>query len=186
MKVYEVVPDTNTYRRFLPADPEVWKTDLLVMDCDRKASGWRPPAIYVPNPKLKRGNFTRLSSGAFVVDSVAFESLAAILERSGELLPLTHEGEMFYLVNVLECVNCLDHDATEWTVDKTTGERIGIERFKFMPARMGESTLFKLPENSRGRVLTVTGIKDPEDEFKFAVEQAGLTGLLFKELWSTE
>lgn len=40
------------------------------------------------------------------------------------------------------------------------------------------------PETAKGEVLTVSGLKDPEDEFKSIVEHNGLEGILFEELWS--
>jgi len=55
MKVYKLRLDSNNYQRFLLEDEGVWKTKRLIMDCTRKLPGWLPPAVYVPNPTLKKG-----------------------------------------------------------------------------------------------------------------------------------
>jgi hypothetical protein len=103
---------------------------------------------------------------------------------AGELLPLPHQSVLFQLINVLECVNCLDQQNTQWVFGKTTNARIRIKEYHFDARRFSESTLFKIPETAMGEVLTVTGLKDPDDEFKSVVEREGLKGILFEELWS--
>ena len=185
MKVFRVAFESNDFQSFLPSDSTVWETDLLKMDCRKKLSEWVPPSIYILNPMLERGNVFHFCSGAFVVDSLALEAVRTPLEVAGELLPLPHKGELFHLVNVLECVNCLDEDKTKWAYGKRTNARIGIDEYFFYADRFSESTLFKIPETALGEVLTVSGIKDPEDEFKSLVESAGLKGILFEELWSS-
>lgn len=185
MKVFRVRLDSNHFQSLLPVDPEVWRADLLKMDCKPKLPTWKPPACYVTNPKLKRGSFFHFASGSFVVDSQACKSLRTILEIAGELLPLPHGSDAFYLANVLECVNCLDEQNTKWVLGKTTNARIRIKEYHFHPGRFSESTLFKIPETALAEVLTVTGTKDPEDEFKSTVERQGLQGILFEEVWSS-
>jgi hypothetical protein len=119
------------------------------------------------------------------VDSPTCETLRTILEMAGEILPLPHQNEPFQLMNVLECVNCLDREQTKWAYGKRTNARIGIEEYRFHTNRFSESTLFKIPETAMAEILTVTGLKGPEDEFKSIVERQGLQGLLFEEVWSS-
>jgi hypothetical protein len=184
MKVFRIRLNSNVFQSFLPVDPGVWKTDLLKMDCQPKLPSWTPPAVYVQNPKLKKGSFSHLCSGAFVADLSVSEALRTVLEAAGELLPLPHQGTLFHLMNVLECVNCLDEHNTKWVLGKTTNAKIRISEYHFYPNRFSESTLFKIPETAMGEVLTVSGLKDPEDEFKSIVEHEGLEGIIFEELWS--
>jgi hypothetical protein len=73
LKVYKLRLDSNNYQRFLPKDEGIRKTKQLTMDCTRKLRGWIPPAVYVPNPKLKKGEFFHLFSGALVIDKNATE-----------------------------------------------------------------------------------------------------------------
>jgi hypothetical protein len=184
MKVFRIRLNSNDFQSFLPVDSKVWETDALKMDCKRMLAAWKPPAVYIYNPKLKQGSFLHLCSGAFVVDSFACEVLRTILEIAGEILPLPHQDSVFHLINVLECVNCLDQENTKWVFGKTTNAKIRIKEYHFHADRFSESTLFKIPETAMGEVLTVSGIKDPGDEFKSVVEREGLQGILFEEVWS--
>ena len=99
-------------------------------------------------------------------------------------MPLTHEGEQFFALNVTECINVLDNESTQWVYGQSTGARIRIEQYAFHADRLTETPLFKIPETSRSEILTVEGLKDPDDEFKSRVEKMGLTGLVFEEIWS--
>jgi hypothetical protein len=89
-------------------------------------------------------------------------------------------------MNVLECANCLDERSTQWKFDKETRVPIRILKYEFRSDRFPEPTFFKIPETAAGEILTVTGLKDAEDEFKPRVENLELKGLLFERLWSGE
>ncbi len=184
MEIFRIRLNSNEFQSFLPVDASIWQTDVLKMDCKSKLSTWKPPEVYIQNPKRERGNFFHLCSGAVVVDSATAERLRTVFEMTGELLPLACEGLAYYLLNVLECVNCLDQRETEWVLGKTTGSRVRIKEYHFHKSRLPESTLFKLPETAAAEILCVAGLKDPEDEFKAQVETVGLKGIRFEKLWS--
>jgi len=103
---------------------------------------------------------------------------------SGELLPLTYNKENFTVLNVTECVDALDDVNTKWVYGKGTRAKIKIAKHAFHQHRLPETPLFKIPQTSKSRILTVEGMKDPLDEFKPSVERFGLTGLIFKEICS--
>lgn len=184
MRIYRIRNDVKAYQSLVD-DDSVWKGDLLTFDCEPKSPTWRPPSVYIGNPKLRRGHFAYLCPGALVVDESARRQLADLLEMSGELLPLPHKAEVFHVLNVMECVNALDEDTTEWIYGSATGVRIDIRRYSFHARRFLEVPLFKIPETSAADILTIEGMKDPDDEFKGRVERLGLTGLCFEEIWSS-
>jgi hypothetical protein len=185
MKVYKLRLDSNNYQRFLLEDKGVWKTKRLTMDATRKLRDWIPPAVYVPNPTLKKGEFFHLCSGAFVTDGNATEKLREFLEMAGELLPIDYKNEPYSLLNVTECMDCLDHERTEWVLGKSTGTKIDIKRYAFRAERMPESSIFKIP-NRLADIYVAEGRFDPEDEFKSRVHKNNLKGLLFEEVWRDE
>jgi hypothetical protein len=184
MKVFKIRPASNVYQSALPSDIGVHKTELLRFDCDRRLENWVPPEIYIYNPKKKRGNFLQLTPGSFLVDEMAKELLLPILEMAGELLPIPHKDELFFALNVLECINCLNENNTKWIVGAESKKRIGIERYDFYRDRFSESSIFKIPEQSSAWLFAVSGLHDPENDFKLQVEAHGLTGLEFEEVWS--
>ncbi len=183
MKVYRIRNDVNRYQYFLPEHEEDWRK--FEQDCRPKAEFWDPPRVYVYKPKLKPGDFYQFSPMGLVTSPRATEVLRTQLEMAGELLPLPFEGQEFTLLNVLECINCLDQETTEWHYfpDGTRGR---IKRHAFHPERFSESVIFKIPETSKVDTLVVEGLHDHEEEFRYAVEQAGLKGLILEELWSYE
>jgi hypothetical protein len=105
---------------------------------------------------------------------------------AGELLPLPHEGREYTVLNVTECINCLDQDASQWSLNPSTGERVRLVRYAFHRDRFSESPIFKIPETCRAEVLVVEGLLDPEDEFRSVVRRAQLRGLIFEQLWEDD
>jgi hypothetical protein len=184
MKIYRLRLDTNSFQAFLVEDKEIWETDLLCMDTSSKRAIWRAPDVYILEPHLKRGNFFGLCPGAIVLDTLAVEKLRDAIEMSGELLPLEYCGERFYVLNVTSCFNILDDKNTEWVYGRSTGSKIRIKRYAFQRNRVTETPLFKIPETCKAEILTATGIRDSEDEFKSIVEREALMGLNFEEIWS--
>jgi hypothetical protein len=111
------------------------------------------------------------------------EKLRDLLEMAGELLPLQYKGDPYTLLNFTECMDCLDHKNTEWVLGKTTGAKINVKRYVFMPNRLPESSIFKIPERPSS-IFVAAGRFDPDDEFKHVVEKEKLEGLLFEEVSS--
>lgn len=183
MKVYRIQHDVNNFQYFLPEDPNIWQTDMLTMNCSSKIKKWVPPKVYSYKPHLKIGDFWNLGTGMLVTTAKATKILATFLEMSGELLPLPYQEEEFTILNITECINCLDHTNTKWVYGETTGAKIRIEEYAFHPDRFSESTIFKIPETCKTQILVIEGLKNPEDEFKHIVEETGLLGIDFEQIW---
>ena len=186
IRIFRIRLDSNAFQMLLPRDESIWGLPTLQMDCKPKAEHWKPLDVYVQNPRLRRGNFFHLCSGAFAADDATSNSLLDLLEMSGELLPIVGETESLFLFNCLECVNCLDSGRTGWVLGKKTSAKIRIERYQFIASRLSEAPLFKIPETAPAELLTITGLMDPQDEFKNRVESARLGGLVFEEIWAQD
>lgn len=185
MKVYRIEFDVNHYQYFLPENAEDWKR--LEMDCTPKVGVWEPPVVFILEPLHIRGDFYQFGGGFLIMSTRATEVLEGFLAMAGELLPLPQGGQEFTILNVLECINCLDHEATEWFVNEATGEKYRPKKYAFNPNHFTSSMLFKIPETCRAEILVVEGRGHClDEEFRYVVEQAGLKGLLFKEIWSDE
>ena len=123
MEIFRIRLNSNEFQSFLPVDASIWQTDVLKMDCKSKLSTWKPPEVYIQNPKRERGNFFHLCRARLLWIPRPRERLRTVFEMTGELLPLACEGLAYYLLNVLECVNCLDQRETERVLGKTTGRQ---------------------------------------------------------------
>ena len=182
MRIFQFDFDVDRYQMFYFDGPE----DVIWFNGDPMRDVWVPPKVHILEPRLKRGNFLFLQPGMMVVDERARTELAGFLEPSGELLPFDYKGERFWALNVTTCIDALDEDRTEWQIGQTTGARIGIERYAFHAHRLTGTPIFKIPETSRAYLYTMSGWKDPEDEFVFNVQKRGLKGLRFDEVWSDD
>ncbi len=181
MKIYQLEFDVNNYQSFAPDDRKIWETELLTFDCTSKGSSWKPPDIYVPHPVLTAPDFWALGPGAIIAGPAAFEKIDGLFVRSGEVLPLPFEGREYKLLNVTACVNCLDHDRCEWLMAE--GKRVVPTKYIFRGDRLQEYPIFKVPEDRLVDMFCPEWSVDPQDEFKAAVEELGLTGLIFKLVW---
>ena len=189
MTIYSVRNDVKTYRYVLPTDAETTRQEPLLFDCERLLEGWKPPEVFVCEPKLKRGNFMGVGMGGpFACDEQTryHDEMAQLLEMSGELLPLPLENNTWYIMNVLECINALDREHSEWHPSMQTMKIGGPKKCVFHANRVPETPLFKIPETSRGEILCAENAYDPAYEFKRMYEHLGLTGLRFEKLWSDE
>jgi len=181
IKVYRLKVDVNKYQYFLPEQEEY--EAKLWMDCISKADNWLPPPVFVYKPFHKKGDFYSFNSSALITSPKATQVLYPFLEVAGELLPLPYQGELFTLLNVTECIDCLHQQKTEWMQSKDTGDNLWIKKYVFHTNRFSESDIFKIPETCKSEILIVEGLKDPKDEFRYAVESAGLQGIVFEEIW---
>jgi hypothetical protein len=114
--------------------------------------------------------------------------LGRIIERAGEVLPATLEltGEELFIFNCTACYNCLDRIDTQMRTTPDGRVAIEIKKHAFHADRIGDSTLFKIPETHRVSLYTLTGRGDVGDEFHTLYQALGFTGLKFEQVWTDE
>lgn len=186
---YNVRADVDNFQYFLierdrPFDPD---DDPYNFEGTRKGPRWKPPRVRVEKPRMPEADFFSFGLGtsgpALAVRPEAFQralELRQRLERVAELLLLPYDGREFSVINPLEVVDALDPDATTWDTDPETGEpddEVVEPRFRVDRLR---GDLFQVPETLYSNLYTWerTG-----QELKPYVEDAGLTGLVFDELY---
>ena len=119
-----------------------------------------------------------LGVNVLVLHERAAGLLAPVLERHGELLPLSCPDAELWLFNVLSVVDALDEENSEM-VRFDDGDILDVERYGFRAEAAAGLALFKVPQLLRGPLFV-------SDEFVDAVEAAGLTGPEFTHLWSSD
>lgn len=180
MKVYRLRNDVNHYQYFLPE--EDYDPLSLLMDCSPRLETWVPPGVFIYEPLHKPGAMYNFGASAPIFSPHATEILRDFLEMAGELLPLPYEGEIYTLLNVTECINCLDQKRSEWHYN-SSGERFGgPKRYVFYPTRFSESLIFKIPETHRGEVLLLD--REDGEGFLDVVQAHGLEGFGLDLLWT--
>ena len=177
MKVFRIQFGINNYQYFL-ADDANDSVKLYMRDCQPLADSWVPPKVFVQYPRAKKSDFFQSNSSILIVNEKARDALNSHLAFAGELLPLPYNDEMYFILNVTECIDALDRERSEIQFGD-------VRRPVFRPDRFTESTLFKVPEDDL-RIYVREGESDFDMEFRQAVEAAGLQGLRFVEVWSDE
>src|SRR5262245_25302602 len=116
MKVFEI--STLNDIQLPEEDSAVFLRELHNFDCVRMIDRWNPPPFYVRNPKLEFTPFFCYDSVfGFYSEVLKDEIMEALLIKAGEWLPINVEGRPAYIVNVIECCNCLNVDGSKWFVD---------------------------------------------------------------------
>jgi hypothetical protein len=144
---------------------------------ERLGDRWEPPPVYSPEPRLKRPDIWWISVwDDFALSERAVEALGARL-WSVELLPLPYGDEVLQVVNVLDVIDCLDRERSEFA---PTG---AVERYSFVSHRVPESPLFKIPEDI---VIFMPEFDAIRPSLRRLVELHDLQGFRFDELWNDE
>lgn len=183
MKIYKIKADVNNYQWIVPSNKDDIR-EKLFFECQPKKANWQPLDMYVFNPKKKEGNFYSLGGiGALVFDEKALDAMLTIFEMAGEILPINVEGTALYILNVLDCVNCLDKEKSTWDYYED-GSRGRILSYAFHANRMTEGSIFKIPETCKTEVMIYSDIKDDEEDFMLLYKRYGLTGMIFEEIFS--
>jgi hypothetical protein len=124
-----------------------------------------------PPPYLRDGDFSEYH-GVLALSARAREALLPMIGDAAELLPLQCEEGDFYLLNVLQVLDCLDRersDITYWD----DGSIRSVRRFAFQASCLDDKHIFKLPLHNYSRIYV-------SQLFKDSVEQQALKGLRFE------
>jgi hypothetical protein len=187
MKIFNVETDINKYQLILPISDSVDIFEILAFSGLPKKEKWKPIKFYIDNPLKKQGDFYSLiNTAAFVCNQNAINKLGRFWDLGAELLPIyLEDGTELFIVNIIDCVNALATNDTEYDYyeDGTRSNR--ILKYSFHENRFHESSIFKIPETANIQILTYTGLKSLEDEFYTAYQQSALAGLIFEEIYSS-
>lgn len=138
---------------------------------------WSPPPLYADKPTLPRPDFVHFWDGLGpVLAATVPDDVQDLLAISGEALPVDVEGERLSYLHVTEVLNVLDRDASVW-------EGGAARVLEFHAHRFYEVPLFRIPENNSAQIFCLEGFG--EFELKTLVEERGLTGLRFVEVWNS-
>jgi hypothetical protein len=182
MKIFRIENDVDHYRYLLPEEQGCLA--FRELDGTPKAEAWSPPNVRICEPQLEIGNFYNFGNGFLIADLRATEALCTLFEMAGELLPLPFNGDLYTVLNVTECINCLDHEKTTWIMSPE-GRSEHIDLYMFKSYHLSESPIFKIPEESSSAIFVVEGLMEPAEEFREIVKRERLKGLVFHEVWSS-
>lgn len=129
--------------------------------------------------QLPPGDFPSLFADIPVLSERAVKVLRVLVEGNGELLPLECEDGNYFVLNVTRLIDALDERKSD-IVRFPDGKKIlDIKEFVFVPSKLRNVDIFKLPQQPLGQVFVT-------DRFVKAVRDAGLLGINFIWLWSSD
>ena len=134
---------------------------------------WDPTALRFP-----KGDYPALDANTPIFTRRAVTALADLLERNGELIPISVSGEEHYLFNVTRVIDALDESRSS-AVRFDDGRIIYVKVHYLFADRIRDAPIFKIPQTVDSDVFVT-------DEFVTRVESARLKGFLFPFLWSLD
>ncbi|BFM10649.1 hypothetical protein R50072_08020 [Simiduia litorea] len=102
----------------------------------------------------------------------AYDALASMLLPFGEFLPLSIEGEVWYVFNATTIYNTVDDSASQQHI--MDGVIMGVDELLFDESKLGPAPVFRTDFDDRMSVYCNQAFKD-------AVQAQGFEAVLFRE-----
>jgi hypothetical protein len=169
--IYEYVPDSDRFS----ALERHWSRDSVfnrLYEHRPLRAEWPRVEVQLDRSAPRDGDFPSLTLAAPVFSEHALGILRPLLGAKTEILPLICGSRNFYLINVLDVIDCLDHSRAVVDYDEDRSPH-HVVSYAFHEDSLSGRHLFKVPESQDLDVLI-------SERFKETVEQSKLKGLLFK------
>lgn len=108
----------------------------------------------------------------------ALDVLLPHIGSAVQVVPLTFDEGEYALLNIVNLLDALDFEKSEKTFYRADGTLKDIVSHAFRPEIVRDEWIFKIPQTTRRAFVT--------QRFVDLVQEAGLTGFDFEELWSDE
>lgn len=171
MTIYEYVPDSD---RFSSIERHWSRVSVFNRLYEHRPllGEWPRVEVQLDRAAPRDGDFPSLMLAAPVFSEHALDILRPLLGARTEVLPLICGSRSFYLINVLDVINCLDHSRAVVDYDED-GSSHHVVSYAFHEDSLSGRHVFKVPESQDLDVLV-------SERFKETVEQNKLKGLIFK------
>jgi len=177
VRVFEPIPDESSQLAH-PADPKDFETVIVSIDGTPRAPSWHPIDFVIvaadEGKRLREVDMPWLGSHALIVTRRALDALSSIVCGHAESLPLASQPPLWILnpTNVLDALDVANSDVVRFS----SGRIMRVRRYAFRDGLVGALPIFK-----------ITGLRASptfvSDAFVEEYRAAGLTGLVFKQVW---
>ncbi len=149
------------------------------------------PSFQLADPARQSKGFYRVGNGvlAFTKD-VYLGPLGESLSFAGHVheTTLNDTGEEIFLLNVTAVYNCIDQANTIFNgpqgQERGADHQMGIKDPAFFPNLIGDSSIFKIPQQVRSTIYVASRGHEDTDDFYYMYQQVGMTGLEFQQVWN--
>jgi len=145
-----------------------------------KAS-WRPAKLTRYQELPLGDHISKLSSDVVILRKSAVDKLKNILGNV-ELLPTVCDFGDYWMVNVLDILDCVDYEHSDYTTFSNNARLDGrtkimaFDQISFLPERVMGYHLFKTIDLPKSEIYV-------DNVFVKAVQDHSITGFLFQKVW---
>ena len=183
MKIWRIKQDTK-YESLNIVNRDIWKK-FRNFDARQYLNVWEKiyAKKHLPEENEEVGDVVGGICGAIALKDKALNFLKPILNDNVEFLPLEYEeDENLTIMNVLNLVDGLDYEKSEFNYFIYNPSKImNCKKYAFKPDVVKGHHIFKIPETFSIRVDIFIS-----DELKQKIENSGLKGFKFIEMWDSE
>jgi hypothetical protein len=183
MKIWKIEQDTNKYQSICLKDKSI--IPLTIAEQFRSGeelhSSWKPLEVewFIDEENRKKmlvGDFPILLGPVPPVFSKkAIDVLNKLISPHIEILGLQGITNEYYLINVMEVINCLDYENSLIRRFKSSGRIKGIDRYAFNENLLEGIHIFRIPETLLIEIFV-------SEQFRQLYEDNQLEGLLFSKI----
>ena len=175
IKVYELWMD-HTYRTYEPTPKDGYKSYMFdAVPVKERTFDKIYPSKYKDEIDKPIGDVFSVEISSFILNEKSYKVLYPYLKNHSQIFKIKSDNKIFYVVNVIDIIDCLNYDESELKYFSSSGRVMDVEKYVFKTEKLKNATIFKLPEFPKA-ISYVT------EEFKKAVEENNIKGFKFKEL----
>jgi len=174
MKIWHLGADSNNFDNLAPVDENDW--EKFNFDGTSIKCNWSKIKVKTLQ-EVQFSDFPSLIPGVPVFSKNALKCLGDLISESVEVLPLLHEKEEFYAINVIRVLDCVDYEKSEYKKFASSGRIMRFTKYEFYKERIINIPIFKIVDEPSKRPFV-------SDAFRNCVLENGLKGFEFKEVWS--
>ena len=175
IKVYELWMD-HTYRTYEPTPKDGYKSYMFdAVPVKERTFDKIYPSKYKDEIDKPIGDVFSVEISSFILNEKSYKVLYPYLKKHSQIFKIKSDNKIFYVVNVIDIIDCLNYDESELKYFSSSGRVMDVEKYVFKTEKLKNATIFKLPEFPKS-ISYVT------EEFKKAVEENNIKGFKFKEL----
>ncbi|MCX7748253.1 MAG: hypothetical protein N2645_15405 [Clostridia bacterium] len=177
MKIWKFQTDANKFDHFIYKNEDDCSKVLwdYKFEGNRIADRWIPLEVDVFKHK-KRSDTPTFSIP--VLSKRAVDVYKDLIGDVVEFLPLKYDKGDYFLVNVLDVVDCIDFDKAEF-IPFESGRVMMFTKYAFKQDAVQGKHIFKIVELPKTEVFV-------SDEFKRIIEENKLIGFKLQEVWNSE
>jgi hypothetical protein len=182
MKVWKLYSELEGYAAICSLKHDITFKISDNFDGRSLKEGWEPLLYtkHIDEKKLPLGDKPNSLPSMPIVSHRALECIKELIIPYVEVLPVYIDGFEFFLINILDIIDCLDYEKSELSYFRSDPHDIKkILKYEFLKDKIWDKVIFKIPENK----LNVPFVTD---QFKLEVEKHGLEGFRFEKVWDSE